>query len=89
MNVDEIERLAAPARPDKSRYDGRRFNGATEQRQQARELRSIRRAIRKLIQDLKAAEDTPSKRLYFEILDRECDRLEGKTYTSPGPAKGP
>lgn len=89
MTNDQIEKLAAPAKPGKSRYDGQRFNGATKQRQQARELKSIRRAIRKLIQDLKAAEDTPSKRLYFEILDRERDRLEGKPYTSPGPAKVP
>jgi hypothetical protein len=75
-----------------SRHDKRSCNGQLgQERQRDRDLRAIRRRIRKLIEKLEAAADTniPAKRLYFEILDRERDRLEGKPFTRPEPPRAP
>jgi hypothetical protein len=56
-------------------------------RKQSAELKDIRRRIQRLISELEAAPDTASKRLYFEILDQERNRLEGKPFSALPPAK--
>ena len=90
-HLDE-ENARLHSHPMVSHYDKRSGNGQLEQeRHRERELRAIRRRIRQLIEKLEAADDTniPAKRLYFEILDRERDRLEGKPFTRPEPPKAP
>jgi len=90
ITPQEIERRHS--HPAVSRYDRRSNNGQLgQERHRERELRAIRRRIRQLIEKLEAADDTniPAKRLYFEILDRERDRLEGKPHTAEPPPKAP
>src|SRR5215469_4881688 len=90
ITPQEIERRHS--HPAVSRYDRRSNNGQLgQERHRERELRAIRRRIRQLIEKLDAADDTniQAKRLYFEILDRERDRLEGKPFTRPEPPKAP
>jgi len=80
-----LEEDARHSHPKVSHYDKRSANGQLEQeRQREPELRAIRRRIRKLIEKLETAPDNniQAKRLYFEILDRERDRLEGKPFTA-------
>jgi hypothetical protein len=56
-------------------------------RTQGAELKDIRRRIQRLISELEGAKDVPSKRLYFEVLNCERDRLLGKPHTALPPAK--
>src|SRR5262245_13350378 len=90
LTPEEIERRHS--HPAVSRYDRRSTNGQLgQERHRERELRAIRKRIKSLIGNLEAADDgnIPAKRLYFEILDRERDRLEGKPFTRPEPPKAP
>ena len=90
MNMTPDEDARWHSHPMVSRYDKRSGNGQLEQeRQRERELRVIRRRIRRLIEKLETAPDDniQAKRLYFEILDRERDRLEGKPHTAEPPRK--
>jgi hypothetical protein len=51
----------------------------------------MRREIKRLLEELEAADLTPgqvaAKRLRYDILDKERDRLEGKPYTKAEPPK--
>jgi|SRR5215472_14332805 len=90
LRPEEIDRRHS--HPLVSRHDKRSGNGQLgQERHRERELRAIRKRIKSLIEKLEAADDTniQAKRLYFEILDRERDRLEGKPFTRPEPPKAP
>ena len=68
MNTTPEEGARRHSHPKVSHYDKRAANGQLEQeRQRTRELRVIRRRIRKLIEKLETASDDniQAKRLYF------------------------
>jgi hypothetical protein len=74
------------------KYDKRANAGQLDlERQRQRELRSIRRDIKRLLAELETATLTPgqvaAKRLRYDILDKERDRLEGKPFTKAEPPK--
>jgi len=84
MQITPQENAPQYSHPMTGRYDK---HSANEQLEQERELRTIRKRIKSLIEKLESADDSniPAKRLYFEILDRERDRLEGKPHTAEPP----
>lgn len=92
MNGDDLKkeqaemrgRSVAPDRPEKKK---RPYVPRHKTRRQTWELNDIRRRIQRLISELEAAPDTASKRFYFEILDQERNRLEGKPFSAMPPAK--
>jgi len=85
MSETKKERYSHPA---VGRYDKRHGNGQLErERQQVRELQAIKREQKRIIKSLKAADDVQSKRLLWDILDRERDRIEGRPHTATPPPK--
>src|SRR5690242_18495693 len=90
MNGDDLKKEQAEMRgraTDRPEKKKRPYVPRHKTRRQTWELNDIRRRIQKLICELETAPDVPSKRLYFEILDQERSRLEGKPHTALPPAK--
>jgi hypothetical protein len=93
MDSDDLKNAQATMKeryshPKVSRLDKRSGNGQLErERQQVRELQAIKREQKRIIKSLKAADDVQSKRLLWDILDRERDRIEGRPHTATPPPK--
>jgi hypothetical protein len=93
MDSDELKNAQATMKeryshPKINRLDKRANNGLLEQeRQRVRELQAIKREKKKIIKSLKAADDVQSKRLLWDILDKEDDRLQGRPHTATPPPK--
>jgi hypothetical protein len=90
MNSDDLKkqqsemRGRATDRPEKKK---RPYVPRHKTRRQAWELKEIKRAQQQIIESLKGADDIQSKRLLWDILDRERDRIEGRPAVAEPPAK--
>jgi len=85
LTDDEIERLAHPTSGVR-RYDRRAVaQSVREQRKRDRELRKIDRTCREIAESLKGKDDLPSKRLLYDIVKDQRDRIEGKPFIATNP----
>jgi hypothetical protein len=92
MNGDDLKKEQAAMRgrsvtTDRPEKKKRPYVPRSRTRRQTAELNDIRRRIQRLISELEGAKDVPSKRLYFEVLNCERDRLLGKPHTALPPPK--
>ena len=85
LTDDEIEKLAHPTSGVR-RYDRRAVaQSRREQRKRERELRKIDRTCCEIAESLKGKDDLPSKRLLYDIVKDQRDRIEGKPFIATNP----